>query len=184
MASNLKHRKVFIKFLLYIIVLCIGLPYESQQSDAAENIFGTFGPRYEYQDSGFNSIQSVKNEAKPKFVGYYKINSNIRVRNLNKVEYRYDDKQTFTLKNDAIFYTFRIPLWWKGKQSILRVNLNCAWVNTATFNAGAMCSFRVGLLSNYDLLAQAITLGFITSRVNYFAYHHGSIFPPMVDDQT
>ena len=93
------------------MVLCIGLPYESQQSDAADNIFGTFGPQYEYQDSGFNSIQPFKSEAKSKLVGDYKINANVRFKSLNKVEYRYDDKQTFTLKNDAIFYTFRLPLW-------------------------------------------------------------------------
>ena len=93
------------------MVLCVGLPYTSQQSNAADETLGRLGPRYEYQDSGFTSIQSFKSEAKPKLFSDYKINANVRFKSLNKVEYRYDDKQTFTLKNDAIFYTFRIPLW-------------------------------------------------------------------------
>jgi hypothetical protein len=109
--SNLEHRKVSIKFLLYILALCFGLPCTSQQSALADDIYGTFGPRYENQDSGFITEQSFKSEAKPKLVGDYKINANIRLKSLNKIEYRYDDNQTFTLKGDAIYYSFRIPLW-------------------------------------------------------------------------
>ena len=93
------------------MVFCIGLPFMMQKSDAADNIYGTFGPRYESQDNGFTSIQSFKSAAKPKLLGDYKINANIRVKSLNKIEYRYDKKQTFTLKDDAIYYTFLIPLW-------------------------------------------------------------------------
>lgn len=94
-----------------MMVLCGSLTFMSQPSDAADNIYGTFGPGYVSQNIGFGSMLSLKSEAKPKLIGDYEINSNIRVKSLNKVEYRYDDRQTLTLKDNAIHYTFRIPLW-------------------------------------------------------------------------
>ena len=37
--------------------------------------------------------------------------SKFRIKSLNKIEYQYDQNQKITLKDDSVFYTFRVPLW-------------------------------------------------------------------------
>jgi len=37
--------------------------------------------------------------------------SKFRIKSLNKIEYQYDQNQKITLKDDSVFYMFRVPLW-------------------------------------------------------------------------
>jgi hypothetical protein len=34
-----------------------------------------------------------------------------RIKSLNKIEYQYDQNQKITLKDNSVFYMFRVPLW-------------------------------------------------------------------------
>ena len=36
--------------------------------------------------------------------------SKFRIKSLNKIEYKYDQNQKITLKDDSVFYMFRVPL--------------------------------------------------------------------------
>jgi len=37
--------------------------------------------------------------------------SKFRIKSLNKIEYQYDQNQKITLKDDSVFFMFRVPLW-------------------------------------------------------------------------
>ena len=37
--------------------------------------------------------------------------SKFRIKSLNKFEYQYDQNQKITLKDNSVFYMFRVPLW-------------------------------------------------------------------------
>ena len=37
--------------------------------------------------------------------------SRFRIKSLNKIEYQYDQNQKITLKDDSVFYMFRVPIW-------------------------------------------------------------------------
>ena len=37
--------------------------------------------------------------------------SKFRIKSLNKIEYQYDQNQKIILKDNSVFYMFRVPLW-------------------------------------------------------------------------
>ena len=77
--------------------------------------------RYEHLDSGTNVLKyfSISPENaqwdKRRLNNSIGINadnkSKFRIKSLNKIEYQYDQNHKITLKDDSVFYMFRVPLW-------------------------------------------------------------------------